>query len=459
MSRFELLTALALVASTLFTQALADPVALEVATGSSAVLAGQKQTVYLRVALTGQDDSGRQRRAPVNLALVLDRSGSMSGGKLERAKEAAIHAIGRLHDDDIVSVVAYDSTVEVIVPATKVSEREAIYQAIRRLQPGASTALFAGVSKGAQEIRKFMGLTQKSARRYVSRIVLLSDGLANEGPSTPGALADLGLSLGREGIAVSTLGLGEDYNEDLMTALAQKSDGNHMFIRTENDLLAAFDRELGDALSVVAKNLTVRIECAEGVRPVRVLGREAAISGQTVTSWLNQMYGRQTKYVLLEAELPPGSAGNWMSLAKVEVDGVRIDGSPMEFGTKPIMVEAVGSAELVQQRTNKEVMASVAQQIGAENNQLAMELRDKGNIEESERLLKQNVVYLEKGAADYDSPALRIDAVSNSSMVVKWKDADAYKTVRKEMREYQHETKQQQGGMQYGTLLPPGTKE
>ncbi|HUW62608.1 MAG TPA: VWA domain-containing protein [Candidatus Bathyarchaeia archaeon] len=456
MSRFEGLTTWALIACALFIQtAMAVPVELEVATGSPVILAAQKQTVYLRVGLTGQDGARQRRRAPVNLAIVLDRSGSMSGGKLDRAKEAAIHAIGRLRDDDIVAVVAYDTNVEVIVPATKASEREAIYQAILRLQPGASTALFAGVSKGAQEIRKFMGQIRVKANTdngdvlefatspYVNRIILLSDGLANEGPSTPGALGELGLSLGREGISVTTLGLGEDYNEDLMTALAQKSDGNHTFIRTAADIESAFDRELGDVLSVVAKEVRIKIEFSDGVRPVRLLGRNAEFAGQVVTTSLNQVYDGQMKYVLVEAELPALSVAESFPVASVDIAYVDTAGVA-NMAHKTALVEVTDRPELVRRKINKSVMVSVAQQVGADNNRIAMELRDQGRLEESKRVLTENVTYLEKNAADLDSAALRDDAKKNGSIVVQWTDEGTWRTVRKEMREYQHNTANQQ---------------
>lgn len=449
------LTAWALACAILVPVAAAEPVAVDVSASSPAVLAGQKQTVYLRVGLTGQDGTEQRRRAPVNLAVVLDRSGSMSGGKLDRAKEAAIHAIGRLQDDDIVSVVAYDSSVNVVVPATKVSEREAIYQAIRRLEPGASTALFAGVSKGAQEVRKFMGqlnvradtaggdTREYATSRYVNRIILLSDGLANEGPSTPGALADLGMSLGREGIAVTTLGLGDDYNEDLMTALAQKSDGNHTFIRSEADMIAAFDRELGDVLSVVAKEVQIKVAFPEGVRPVRLLGRDAEVAGQVVTTSLNQVYGGQMKYVLVEAELPALSVTESFPMATVDVEYVDTAGVAA-VAHKLAQIQVTDQPGLVREKIDKNVMISVAQQIGVENNRIAMELRDQGKLEESKRLLTDNVFYLEKNAADFDSPALRVDARKNGDVIVQWTDEGTWKTVRKEMREYQHNTANQQ---------------
>ncbi len=131
---------------------------------------------HLRIALTGFELNKAQERMPVNVAIVIDKSGSMQGDKIEQARTAAIHAIDRLRDSDIVSVIAYDSSVTVVVPATKASDRETIKAKIRDIHAGGNTALFAGVSTGASEIRKFKD------DRKVNRVILLSDGLANVGP-------------------------------------------------------------------------------------------------------------------------------------------------------------------------------------------------------------------------------------------------------------------------------------
>ena len=109
--------------------------------------------------------------------------------------------------------------------------------------------MFSGVSKGASEVRKFLDSNR------VSRVILLSDGLANLGPSTPSELGQLGHSLSKEGISVTTIGLGLGYNEDLMTQLAGMSDGNHAFVQNYSDLTKIFAAEFNTALTVVANQL------------------------------------------------------------------------------------------------------------------------------------------------------------------------------------------------------------
>ena len=141
---------------------------LDVRLAAPYALAGSSQTAYLRVGLTGVDRGGANR-APVNVAIVLDRSGSMAGDKIEEAKRGAIAALNRLGPDDIVSVVTYNNTVDVLVPSTKLTDREAIYSRIRSIQTGGNTALFAGVSKGAAELRKFLDANR------VNTLILLSD--------------------------------------------------------------------------------------------------------------------------------------------------------------------------------------------------------------------------------------------------------------------------------------------
>ena len=133
----------------------ARSVELDVQMSTPAVLTGTRQKAYVRIALTGLDV--RRMRAPVNAAIVLDQSGSMSGRKIEEAKLAAIMAIDQLREDDIVSVVTYQSTVDVLVPATKLYDREAIRKAIRGIRAGGKTALFGGVSKGCPGARKVLG--------------------------------------------------------------------------------------------------------------------------------------------------------------------------------------------------------------------------------------------------------------------------------------------------------------
>ncbi|MCG8653135.1 MAG: VWA domain-containing protein, partial [Pirellulales bacterium] len=192
------------------TPADASQIGLKVGVSNPTMLAGEKATNYVRIALTGFDLPAAEDRPPVNVAIVIDTSGSMGGQKIIQARKAATAAVNRLQDSDIVSVILYNSSAKVLVPATKATDRAEIIRKIDSVKAGGSTALFAGVSKGAAEVRKFLGDDS------VNRVILLSDGKANVGPKSPRELERLGASLVKEGISVSTLGLGLGYNEDLM---------------------------------------------------------------------------------------------------------------------------------------------------------------------------------------------------------------------------------------------------
>jgi len=415
----------------------ARQIKLDVAMGTPVVLAGEKQTAYVRVAMTGFELDDPADRTPVNVAIVLDKSGSMQGEKIARARDAAIMAIDRLRPDDIVSVVAYDSTVHVLVPATKVSNRNAIHSAIRRLEAGGSTALFAGVSKGAREVHKFLD------RNRVNRVILLSDGLANVGPSSPGDLAELGSSLICEGISVTTIGLGLGYNEDLMTELARSSDGNHMFAENAVDLARVFDSEFGDVLSVVAQDVGVTIRCPAGIRPVRVLGRDADIVGQTVTTTLNQLYSNQMKYVLLEVELPPGRVGREMSVASVDVSYANMDTKTTDRLASAVSVKFTENSEAVEGNRNNDVMVAAVHQIGVLANEAALRQRDEGKIEEARRTLESNAFFLDQEAAKYRSEVLEDYSYANAAQSVDISRRD-WRQVRKSMRAGQHQIITQQ---------------
>ena len=415
----------------------AGQVVLRPQLGQPVVLAGQKQKAFLKVALTGFALQADRERAPANIAIVLDKSGSMQGAKIREAKRAAIMAVQRLSAQDVVSIVTYDSSIRVVVPATRASDKHSIISAIQSIHAGGNTALFAGVSKGAGKLRKFL------SEERVNRVILLSDGLANRGPSSPGELAELGARLVREGISVTTLGLGLGYNEDLMTQLAMASEGNHAFIENAGELAAIFDYEFGDVLSVVAQDVVIKIRCAEGIRPLRVLGRDAEISGNTVIVYMNQLYSQQDKYVLLEIELPAYVAGEVKNAAEVYVtyDNMITRRTDELKGLANFEVSA--SPREIEGRINREVMTEAVALLANAESKRAVVLRDQGRVSEARDVLEKNAEYLKQEAGKYNSQrleSLSADQEKSAEAV----DDRSWSRTRKLLREQQYKTDTQQ---------------
>ena len=417
-------------------EALASRVRMDVGMASTYMEADKKQLGYIKVGLTGFDLE-RERRTPVNVAIVIDRSGSMAGEKIAKAREAAIMAVDRLNSDDIVSVVAYNDTVSVLVPATRVSDKSSIRAGIERLEAQGSTALFAGVSKGADEVRKFL------SKHRVNRVILISDGQANVGPSSTSALAELGESLAKERICVTTIGLGLDYNEDLMTQLARKSDGNSGFANSSDDLVRLMRAEFGDVLAVVAQELVVRIDCEDGIRPVRVLGREAEIEGGRALVQINQLNAGQEKYVLLEVELPATRSGKTREVASVTVTYANMATRSTDKLSGTTSVRFTDSPAEVERSINRDVMVAVVTQTAVERNKLAVELRDKGRIEEARAVLGDNAAYLKDNASKLESRELGSYGERNADDARNLDEAN-WGRQRKDMRYMQRSTEHQQ---------------
>jgi Ca-activated chloride channel family protein len=414
----------------------AGQVTLTTAFGNPVVLQGKTTTNYLKVGLKGFHLENDTKRTSVNVAIVLDRSGSMSGSKLENAKKAAMAAIERLSPEDIVSIIAYDTNVEILVPATKARDKEMIRSRIQSLTAGSNTALFAGVSKGAAEIRKFIN------RDMVNRVILLSDGLANEGPSSPSELAQLGKSLVKEGISVSTFGLGLQYNEDLMTQLASESEGNHAFIESPGDLLRIFNLEFGDVLSVVAQEITINIEC-RNFKPTKILGRDAEIRGNHVYLSLNQLYSDQIKEIILESEIPATADQKNQPEAKVTVTLTNMVTHHADQLSASAAVSFTDKPESVLENEEKQVMVVVSQQVANQVYKEATMLRDRGQIKEARATLVKNKAKLEASNSRYKSNILDdlINLMTRSSENL---DESSWQKERKTMRQEQYRMDKQQ---------------
>jgi Ca-activated chloride channel homolog len=383
----------------------------------SVLAAGQPESIMVKVSLKGGERTADAERSKVNMALVIDRSGSMHGDRIAQAKEAAIVAVERLSSSDIISIVIFDETIDTIVPAQYVRNKAAIVEKIRGITPRGSTAIFGGVSQAAAEIRKNI------EGGFINRIVLLSDGQANVGPQSPADLGRLGVSLMKEKISVTTVGVGLGYNEDLMTRLASKSDGNSYFVENSDDLPKIFTKELGNVLSVVAKQVQLSVRFSNGATPVEIVGREGTIDGKVVTMDFNQIYSSQEKYVLIRTECDPGKSGESRALAEATVHYKDVEANTSTKVAGIGTIKFSESAVAVRESIQKDVVREAALNANATMVAKAIVLADQGKREEAAQIFETQAARLKQQAKEYDIQELEVEAGYQMTNSVKIKSS------------------------------------
>ena len=444
-SLFRFLAAAALAAGgllpSLHAKTQSAPVDLRVEFDRPVLPSDEVQRAIVKIGLTGCRPERTAERPPVNLVIVLDRSGSMSGDKIEQAREAAVEALRRLDRRDVFSLVIYDHEVSTLISPQPPTDVLWLERQIRSVTSRGNTALFAGVSQGAAELRKNL-----ERRGFVHRVLLLSDGQANVGPSSPDDLGRLGAALRREGIAVTTVGLGEGFNEDLMTALAQRSDGNHYYAAESGDLPRIFAAELGDVLNVVAQRVEIAIEFPEGVRVIRSIGREAECRDRQVTFGLNQLYGGQEKFLLVEVEVPAAKADEVRTLARAQASFTDATGESRQELRAEGRVRYTRDETLVKREANLKVQTEYAANAVAEAKSQAIALADAGRTDEAARVMRESSVQLGSIASSYanapmaavaeqakkDAEEVEAKGIDNDRR--KAMRADAYKTTNQQAK-------------------------
>lgn len=347
------------------------------------------QEVIVRIDVEGCPIPHSTERAPLNLAVVLDRSGSMSGAKLEQARQAAEMLVDRLGPDDVFSLVIYDTEVEVLVPAQKVrGNADSIRRKIRRIESGGSTALYSGVHRGGQQLDEFFD------DERINRILLLSDGIANVGPSSNREIAQLGQRLARQGRSVTTIGLGDDYNEDLMTALAEASDANYYYVADVEALPEVFESELGELQSVIARRLELEITFPEGVEPLEILGRPGAIENGRGKVVFGSLAAEQNRELYVACRIDPAQAADVaQSLARTRLNYADAKNREVSL-TREVSVKAITDAKLVEKSQVQEITARAEIYRNAAATEKAIALADAGKSAEAKVLITNQIQQL-----------------------------------------------------------------
>lgn len=272
------------------------------------IRATARSTRYLLVSLTAPTAGPRARRLPVNVGLVLDRSGSMDGErKFDLAREAVEQSLRMLHPDDRFTLVVYDTEVDVLVPST-LATPEAKRLGLERLRgigPRGGTDLHAGWTRASAEI------ATRLSEDAVNRVLLLTDGLANQGISQPAALAAKAAELRRKGIATSTFGVGADFDERLLRDIAHDGGGNFYFIETPRQIPDLLTSELGEALEVVVRGAVLHVELPVGAEaePLNANRFATANGGRELRVELGDLASAQELRLVVSIRFAAGEPG------------------------------------------------------------------------------------------------------------------------------------------------------
>ena len=282
-----------------------DPLKVGLSLSQQAVPPEEPGAVWLLLTLTASkpDRPDAERRLPLNLGLVLDRSGSMAGAPLDYVKRATCRIVEQMDAEDLFSLTVFDDQVDLIRPAGPAADRDAIKAGVAQIREGGSTNLSGGLLRGGQEVR------QHAEPGRVNRVLLLTDGRANVGMTDPRLLAAKARSMAEDGVSVSAVGVGRDFDEDLLLSLAESGKGNYYYLEIPDEIPAVLARELKGLLSVVAQNLRLTVQPGAGCGVVSVLGYEPFAGPEGLMLDLPDMYENETKTLILEIAHPALPAG------------------------------------------------------------------------------------------------------------------------------------------------------
>lgn len=344
-------------------------------------------------------DQPRGLRPDTAVALVIDRSGSMAGDKIRQARRAAKMLVRRLGDRDRIAIVSYSSDYALDLPLTRVEgQRDRIYRVIDDILDGGGTNLSGGLQAGLEALAR-------ADVTMARRLILMSDGNVNQGLTDPTAIAEIAARARRTGVTVSTLGVGVDFNEDLMTLVAQSAGGGYYYARNAAAIADAFTDELEGLEALAARQVELGLELPPGMRVAEVFGYRTERRGGRTVLPVGDMASGEKRRVMLTLELEP-LAADATATFQVVVDHRSPDGRIPHEHQAPLTVVATRDAAKVARGASRDVEEAFASARAARVREQAAATFSNGDRKQAVRSLQDIIARTKQTNANLNSSAL-----------------------------------------------------
>ena len=351
----------------------------------SRIKAGEEISLYLLAKVTGPEGGSKREPLPLNLSVVIDRSGSMSGPKLEYVKQAAIELVEKLGLKDRLSLVSYGDDVKVELSPMIVKDKDRIKRVIQAIQIDGWTNLSGGWLQGCDHVGGEL------FSDGVNRVMLLTDGLANRGETNPKTLAAWAADKRAQGITTTTFGVGMDYNEDLLSKMANNGGGAFYFIDNPDQASTLFKEELKDLYNVVGQNLSVAIETESSVRSVKQLFDYPHNENRGALVYqLGDLYAEEERFQLFELKLKEMEEGEF-KLGQVTISYDALQGEKIKKVEKvhEIVIKVLSAEEYKKPRKDKEIEKLVLVQSVRQARKQALVYADKRAFKKAQEVLEE----------------------------------------------------------------------
>lgn len=386
----------------------AEKEALELRAASSHgyVERGDRQSVYATFDVTGGEADG-DRRPGLDVALVVDRSGSMSGEKIRQARSAAHTIVDRLGERDNLSIISYSDRARVHAESREVAPtaESELHASVDEIGVAGGTNVGEGLQEGLEAVRG------ESAGPKIDRVILLSDGKPTVGVESTSTLANMVAAKRSDGASVTTMGVGVDYNEDLMTEVANSGGGNYYFIDRAGETDEIFERELTSLAETVAADASLRLEVGGQFDVESVRGHAHRRDNGDVKVALSDVSAGETKSVLLELE-GELDGDEPSRLVEAELDWRVPNSHDRGDASVQLTSAATDDAEKIEASTHPDVMARVQEVEAAESLNRAMEAFENGNEEQAKQVIRKRRRRMKRVVEEHDIDESAVEGAS-----------------------------------------------